>query len=119
MESSLKTRDRQRKKRAIRGRRKLKKRFRLSVHKTNRHLFAQIIDVHTGTVVGAGGTAAKESAKKSKKTAFSIGAKLAGIAKEKLTNEQLQEIVFDRGRWIYHGLVASIADGARDAGLRI
>lgn len=120
MESALLKREKKREKRSMRVRSKLKKRFRLSVNRTNKHIFAQIIDDELGKTVVAMGTISKEIAmKKSKDASLKVGALLAEMAKKKLTPEELKEIAFDRGRYKYHGLVAAVAAGARDAGLKI
>jgi large subunit ribosomal protein L18 len=92
---------------------------RLSVSKTNRHLYVQIIDDITGKTLFGVGTMSKEFragpfAKKSKAAAREIGLYIGRAAQEK----EIKAIVFDRGRFRFHGLVAEIAAGAREAGLQ-
>lgn len=92
---------------------------RLSVSKTNRHLFAQLIDDATGTTIAGIGTVHKPSKKseknaKSKAAAREIGEKIAGIAKKK----HIEMAVFDRGRYKFHGIIAELANAAREAGLQ-
>ena len=116
MENRLKKRSIARKRRVFRVRKKLKgtlSKPRLSVSKTNKHLFAQLIDDENGNTLAAAGTLSKEKLKKSKDSAKLIGTKLAEIAKEKKINS----IIFDRGRFKYHGLIALLAEGAREGGL--
>lgn len=90
---------------------------RLSVFRSGRHIYAQIIDDIRGVTLcsastldenlrGAGKTANREASTK-------VGAMLAGRAVE----AGVKEVVFDRGGYSYHGRVKALADGARDAGL--
>jgi large subunit ribosomal protein L18 len=92
---------------------------RLSVHKSNNHISAQLIDDETGVTIGMVGTFSKqfkgsEFAKKNKKSAEKIGQEIAKIAKSK----NIDEVAFDRGPFKYHGILASIADAARAEGLK-
>ena len=89
---------------------------RLNVFRSNANIYAQIIyDVNVVTLVSAstldkdfeGATGNAEAAKK-------VGAVLAERAKAK----GIEEVVFDRGGYIFHGRVAALAEGAREAGLK-
>jgi large subunit ribosomal protein L18 len=89
------------------------------VHKSNRHLSAQLIDDEKGVVLGTSGTIAKDVrgsdlAKKSKASAKKIGENIASIA-QKLN---IREVIFDRGPFKYHGILAELADAARAGGLK-
>lgn len=88
---------------------------RLSVSKTNLHIYAQLIDDEKGVTIGGSGTQSKanKSLGKSKESARVIGQQIAEIAK----GMNINEVVFDRGRYKYHGLLAQLADAAREAGL--
>ena len=87
-------------------------RSRLSVFKSTQHIFAQIIDDSKGiTLVAIGDNSLKGT--KSER-AFEVGKKIAALAKAKKINE----VVFDRGRFVYHGRVAKLAEGAREGGLK-
>ena len=92
---------------------------RLSVYRSLNHIYAQIIDdVAKNTLVSAS-TMEKDIAKavegKTKKEAAKIvGTKIA----EKAMAKGITEVVFDRGGYLYTGRVASLADGAREAGLK-
>jgi large subunit ribosomal protein L18 len=86
---------------------------RLSVCKSNKHLYAQLIDDENSHTLAFASTLSKEKMKKSKESAKEVGLKLAKIAKEKNINR----VIFDRGRYKYHGLIAHLADGAREGGL--
>ncbi len=111
-----------RKRRVFRVRKKLKgttERPRLSVFKSNLHLFVQVINDETGETLASLGTMSKdfkgtEYAKKSKKSAQILGEKIAQMAKGK----NVEKVVFDRGRFKYHGIIAVLADAARQAGLQ-
>jgi len=111
-----------RQRRVMRVRKKLRgdsERPRLTVFKSNMHLFAQVINDQTGETLVSLGTMAKEFkgteyARKSKKSAQVIGEKIAKMAADKNVNK----VVFDRGRYKYHGIIAVLADAARQAGLQ-
>lgn len=111
-----------RQKRAWRVRKKLKgtaEKPRLSVHKSNQHILAQLIDDEKGVVIGMSGTIAKEFRstpfeKKNKESAKKIGEKIAEIAKA----NNIKEVIFDRGPFRYHGILAELADAARAGGLK-
>lgn len=89
---------------------------RLSVSKTNRHLYVQLIDDEKGVTIGGIGTLTKKKTdqKKSKTTAKHLGAEIAKIAKK----HEITTAIFDRGRYKYHGIIAELANGAREAGLQ-
>ena len=92
---------------------------RLCVYRSLNNIYAQIIDDVKGTTLVACSTVEKEVMKlvegKSKKEA----AKIVGeeLAKKAVSNG-IEEVVFDRGGYLYTGRVASLADGAREAGLK-
>lgn len=91
---------------------------RLSVYRSNKHIYAQLIDDTKGITLVAAGTV--EPAIKEK---FSNGgdieaAKEVGrLVAERAKNAGIESVVFDRGGFIYHGRVAALADSAREAGL--
>lgn len=121
MESSLKTKSRKKISRAIRVRRKLRgtaSRPRLCVTKSNSHLYAQLIDDDAGLTLGACGTLSKEMrsevGRKGVDSAKKLGGKIAEIAKEK----NIESVIFDRGSAKYHGVLAALADAAREGGLK-
>ena len=89
---------------------------RLSVYRSEKNIYAQIIDdVNAVTLVSASSLEKDFAAKGGNKE----GAKLVGemIAKKALA-KGVTEVVFDRGGYIYHGRVKELADGAREAGLK-
>jgi len=108
------------KKRAQRTRYKLKAiangRARLSIHRTPRHIYAQVIDDEKGTTVVAASSQTK--ALKLKATGNVDAAKKVGEAIAKAAKEKnIKSVVFDRGAFRYHGRVKALADAAREAGL--
>ena len=119
MDKSLTRRNRSRKARVFRVRKKVRgtaDKPRLTVSKTNAHLYVQLIDDEKSlTLVGMGTLSKKNGkARKSKETAQKIGKDIAAAAKKL----QIERVVFDRGRHKFHGIVAELANSAREAGLQ-
>ena len=107
-----------RKRRVFRVRKHLKgcsTKPRLSVFRSLNHIGAQLIDDEKGVTLVGFITISKEikGQKKSKESARLIGQKIAELAKEK----NIGPVIFDRGRFRYHGLIAELADAARKGGL--
>lgn len=94
---------------------------RVSVFKSNRHIFGQVIDDENGkTIIGASDLISKTKAKEKKQlkkseTAYHIGESLAA----KMLEKNIKEAVFDRGGFKYHGRIKSFADGLRKGGIKI
>jgi len=89
---------------------------RLSVHRSGRHIYAQIIVDGEGRTVAAASTLEKEGRAKSGATVASaqdVGRKLAERAKA----AGITRVVFDRGGFLFHGRVKALADAAREGGL--
>jgi large subunit ribosomal protein L18 len=87
---------------------------RLSVFRSLKHISAQIIDDTTGNTI----VSASSEEKAIEGTGNATGAKLVGKAlAERARAKGINAVVFDRGGFRYHGRVASLADGAREAGL--
>ncbi|MEO5366256.1 MAG: 50S ribosomal protein L18 [Magnetococcus sp. WYHC-3] len=108
--------------RAVRTRFKIRQngggRLRLSVHRTARHMYAQIIDDASGTTLVSASTLEKDvrdtlSHGGNKDAAVLIGQRIA--AKAKAAN--ITQVVFDRGGFIFHGRTKALADAAREGGL--
>ena len=89
---------------------------RLNVFRSNANIYAQIIDDVNGVTLVSANTLEKEfeGATGNCEAAKKVGAVLAERAKAK----GIEEVVFDRGGYIYHGRVAALAEGAREAGLK-
>jgi large subunit ribosomal protein L18 len=91
-------------------------RLRLSVFRSGKHIYAQVIDDRAGKTVAAASSNEKEG--KAAKTwnagaAASVGKKIA----ERALAHGVKRVVFDRGGYIYHGRVKALADAARAGGL--
>ena len=89
---------------------------RLSVYRSEKNIYAQIIDdINAITLVSASSLEKDFSAKGGNKE----GAKLVGeLVAKKAIEKGLTEVVFDRGGYVYHGRVQALAEGAREAGLK-
>ena len=92
---------------------------RLSVHRTPRHIYAQVIGPDGGTVLASASTVEKEVRKGVKgsgnvEAAAIVGARIA----EKAKAAGIDTVAFDRSGFRYHGRVKALADAAREAGLK-
>ena len=88
---------------------------RLSVYRSNKQIYAQMIDDLTGNTILAASSRSKEKETAAKKIeqASSVGKTIA----EKAIAAGIKEVVFDRGGNLYHGRIKALADGAREGGL--
>lgn len=107
-----------RKRRHIRLRTKISgtaARPRLNVYRSNAHIHAQIIDdqAHT-TLVAASSLSLKLENGGNKEAAQKVGAEIAKLALAK----KIENVVFDRGGFIFHGRIKALADAAKEAGLK-
>jgi large subunit ribosomal protein L18 len=98
-------------------RRAAKARPRLSVFRSSKHIYCQIIDDGQGRTLAAASSIEKDMRSKAKG-----GDKAAATAVGKLVAERaiaagVKDVVFDRGRYLFHGRVKALADGAREGGL--
>lgn len=89
---------------------------RLCVFRSNRYTYAQLISDESGTVLGAVSSKALDGVKSmsSVEGAKLVGKQIAELAKAK----NIETVVFDRNGYLYHGRVAAVAEGAREAGLK-
>ena len=92
---------------------------RLSVFRSDAHIYAQIIDDTIGCTLCAASTTEKELKASLASTSNTDAAKAVGelIAKRAL-DKGIKEVVFDRGGFLYHGKIQALADAAREAGLQ-
>ena len=90
---------------------------RLSVFRSNSDIYVQLIDDTNGATIAASSTKDKDiKAQKGTKSELS---KLVGAAiARKAGDAGVKEVIFDRGGYLYHGRVKSVADGAREGGLK-
>lgn len=94
------------------------KRLRLSVHRTNHHIYAQIIDDSAGKTILAASTMTVDAKKEltsggNKEAAAYVGKEIAKKALEK----GIDSVVFDRSGFLYHGRIKCLAEAARETGL--
>ncbi len=91
---------------------------RLSVFRSNQHIYAQVIDDAKHCTVVAASTLDKELSKKLKATSNTAAAHEVGkLIAARAVKAGIKEVVFDRGGYIYHGRVKALADAARETGL--
>ena len=93
---------------------------RLSVYRSLNHIYAQVIDDGTGKTLAAASTLSPElkdgpaSKEKKREQAKEVGKLVA----KKCLDAKIEAVVFDRNGFNYHGRIAAVADGAREAGLK-
>ena len=90
---------------------------RLAVFRSNKHISAQVIDDSTGRTLAAASTLEKDlrgGATGNKEAAGAVGRKVA----ERARAAGVEQVVFDRGGFLYHGRIAAVADAARTNGLK-
>lgn len=120
MLSELRNRDIRRKRRKARVQRTVRGSAlcpRLAVFRSNKHISAQLIDDEKGVTLVGIGTMSRELEKntyKPKEAAEQLGKILAMAAKKK----KIDTVIFDRSHYKYHGVVAALANAAREAGLK-
>jgi large subunit ribosomal protein L18 len=90
---------------------------RLAVHRSNKHLNVQVIDDGAGRTLAAASTT--EAALRAEGGGHSVAAatKLGTLIAERAKAAGIDQVVFDRGGYIYHGRIAAVAAAAREAGL--
>ena len=95
------------------------RRPRLSVHFSGKHVYAQVIDDNSGQTLVAASTAERALVGKDKAGANKAAAEQIGKAvAERLLAKKVEQVVFDRGGFLYHGKVQALADAARAGGLK-
>ena len=91
---------------------------RLSIFRSSQHIYAQVIDDARGHTVAAASTLDKDLRERLKTGADSAAATEVGrLVAERAKAAGVEQVVFDRGAYIYHGRVKALADAAREAGL--
>ena len=109
-------------KRKLRNRNALKKKsygkLRLSVFRSSRHIYGQIIDDARGITITAASSLEVTVKKQFKNCGTKEVASVVGkLIAEKALKKGVKKVVFDRGGYIYHGRIKNLADAARDGGL--
>jgi large subunit ribosomal protein L18 len=105
----------------VRGqlRRAARERKRLSVYRSSKHIYAQVIDDDRGITL-ASASSIEKSARETIKTGASVdAAKAVGkLIAERAKEKGITDVVFDRGAYLYHGRVRALAEAAREGGLK-
>ena len=93
--------------------------FRLSVHRSSKHIYAQVIDDTAGITLAAASTLDADFKSASSKTADIAAASVVGkLVAARAKAKGIDAVVFDRGGYIFHGRVKALAEAAREAGLK-
>jgi large subunit ribosomal protein L18 len=100
-------------------RRRKNDRPRLSVFRSGKNIYAQVIDDRGGSTVAAASTLDKEIRNIVKSGANKDAAAAVGkLVAERAVSKGLSEVVFDRGAYLFHGRIKALAEAAREAGLK-
>jgi len=108
-------------KRKARIRRKLSgttERPRLTVYKSLKHVYAQLVDDSTGRTVAFASSLSKELKGKDDGDKKADAKRVGQLVAEKAKAAKINEVVFDRNGFPYHGRIAAVAEGARESGLK-
>ena len=93
-------------------------RVRLTVHRSSKHIYAQVIDDTKGVTLVSASSLEKAQRDASKTGANTEAAKAVGkLVAERATQKGIKNVVFDRGSYMYHGRIKALADAAREGGL--
>ena len=93
--------------------------LRLSIHRSSKHIYGQIIDDEQGKTLVSACSLEKEIKKQFKNCGTKQVASIVGkLIADKALKKGITNVVFDRGGYIYHGRVKSLAEGARESGLK-
>jgi large subunit ribosomal protein L18 len=108
--------------RNVRVRRSVKRaangRARLSIFRSSKYIYAQVISDADGKTLAAASSLEKDVREKLKSKADKAAAGAVGkLVAERAIAAGVKDVVFDRGRYLYHGRVKALADGAREGGL--
>ncbi len=93
-------------------------RLRLSVFRSNRYLYCQIIDDVSGRTLVAASTLEPTLRKQAKSNSIEAAKALGAALAERAKAANVSAVVFDRGGYLYHGRLKALADAAREAGLK-
>lgn len=111
-----------RKRRHLRVRHRIEgtaERPRLNVYRSNKHIYAQVIDDVTGNTLASASTLDKEFTSDVKNGGnVDAAQKIGELVAKRALDKGVSQVVFDRGGYLYHGRVQALADAAREAGLK-
>jgi large subunit ribosomal protein L18 len=92
--------------------------IRLSVHRTSKHIYAQVISPDGGTIIASASTLDKQVKGNIKSTGNKEAAKLVGrLVAQRALDAGITKVAFDRSGFKYHGRIEALADAAREVGL--
>ena len=91
---------------------------RLRVFKSNKHIYAQVIDDVSGTTVACMSTVDKGFTQIDEKGKTGAAKQVGTLIAERAKAAGINEVIFDRGGYIYHGRVKALSEGAREGGLK-
>jgi large subunit ribosomal protein L18 len=93
-------------------------RMRLTVHRSSKHIYAQVIDDTKGVTLASASSLEKTQREAGKTGADVEAAKVVGkLVAERASEKGVKNVVFDRGGYMYHGRIKALADAAREGGL--
>jgi len=89
---------------------------RLSVFRSNKDIYCQLIDDLNGVTLAS--ASSKDSGASNEGTKSDIAKNVGGLIADKAKSLKIESVIFDRSGYLYHGRVKSLADGAREGGLK-
>jgi large subunit ribosomal protein L18 len=93
-------------------------RLRLSVFRSDKNIYAQIIDDRKGVTLAAASSIDRDLKSRSKSDKKAAAAEVGKLVAERAIKAGVTDVVFDRGGYQYHGRIKALADGAREGGLK-
>ena len=91
---------------------------RLSVFRSSKHIYCQVIDDTAGKTVASASSIEKDLRGQAKGSDKAAAGRVGKLIAERAIAAGVKDVVFDRGRYLYHGRVKALADGAREGGLK-
>lgn len=92
---------------------------RLSIHRSSKNIYAQVIDDAQGVTLASASTLEKDLRSKLKSGAnVEAASEIGKLVAERASKAGIKEVVFDRGAFVYHGRVKALAEAAREGGLK-
>jgi large subunit ribosomal protein L18 len=103
----------------VRGavRRAAASRLRLSVFRSSKHIYCQVIDDTAGKTLASASSIEKDLRGEAKGSDKAAATRVGKLIAERAIAAGVKDVVFDRGRYLFHGRVKALADGAREGGL--
>jgi len=90
---------------------------RFSVYKSNKYIYAQVIDDNKGITIASASNNEKDN--RDKKRTVADAEKIGEIIGSRLKEKKVKSVVFDRNGYLYHGVIKAVAEGARKAGIKV